>query len=530
MATMQGISSKRAEMSFGLNKMPVKKLPTKNIISKESVFAITDPIDPKRVSKEPTGYLNANSIVKAGFIFSVAVGFCYLTKATKIFSYFGWGEKNSKDLNGSEITKKNFRKNDLTVRRNLETKIQTNNPTMNHFLRTNRGKDRTVKFEEKKIEEFKNLPSKNGNINLRRSVLNPTFKGSYDTPGSARGVFVYGNYAYVADGVSLQIIEVTDPSNPTFKGSYDTPDIANEVFVSGNYAYVADWESGLQIIDIKDPSTPTFKGAYDVHHYPRLALDVAIFNNYAYLADGGPLRIIDVSDPSNPALKVECYSTSIAREVVISGNYAYLASFTSGLQIIDINDPLNPTFAGSCDIFGNAWGIDVSGNYAYLVGGVSGLQIIDVSNPSNSTLRGRYITPGEALGVTVFGNYAYVVDDDTSLQIIDIKDPSNPTFKASYEMPGARRIAISGNYAYVAAGESGLQIIALGPEMDSDLIVLAAWIMVGGCIVCSVICPLSLGFGLKIFDRYRNKILENESNTGVKKESEIKELENISDS
>ena len=57
MATMQGINNKRAELPFELNKILVKKLPTKNIISKVPVFAITNPIDPKRISKEPTGCL-----------------------------------------------------------------------------------------------------------------------------------------------------------------------------------------------------------------------------------------------------------------------------------------------------------------------------------------------------------------------------------------------------------------------------------------------------------------------------------------
>jgi hypothetical protein len=43
MATMQGINNKKAELPFELNKMSVKKLPIKNLISKELVFAITDP-------------------------------------------------------------------------------------------------------------------------------------------------------------------------------------------------------------------------------------------------------------------------------------------------------------------------------------------------------------------------------------------------------------------------------------------------------------------------------------------------------
>jgi hypothetical protein len=105
MAIMQGINSKKAELPFELNKTPVKKLPTKNIIFKIPVFTITDPMDSKRVSKEPTGYLKASSIVKAGLVFSATIGVYYLTKATKIISYFRWEVKNSKDASKGEITK-----------------------------------------------------------------------------------------------------------------------------------------------------------------------------------------------------------------------------------------------------------------------------------------------------------------------------------------------------------------------------------------------------------------------------------------
>ena len=71
----------------------------------------------------------------------------------------------------------------------------------------------------------------------------PTLAGSYDTPGTAFGVFVSGSYAYVADEESgLQIINVSNPASPTLAGSYDTPGYADGVSVSGSYAYVADRE------------------------------------------------------------------------------------------------------------------------------------------------------------------------------------------------------------------------------------------------------------------------------------------------
>jgi hypothetical protein len=414
----------------------------------------------------------------------------------------------------------------LSVRTNLET-AQVSNPSVNLIVQTYKDGDKTVAFEEIKVEEFKNLRKvEEENEGLRRtfsrrsisiqnpipdqnatvgelfkltiegsnvfsstsslsleaknistwltSYCNPVFEGSYDKLGSSSfRIAVSGNYTYVAMGLQgLQIIDISNPSNPTFKGSYDTPDYAREVAVSGNYAYVAD-NSALQIIDIADPSNPIFKGSYNT---PGRSEGVALSGNYAYVAAySAGLQIIDITDPSNPTLKGSYYDTPApAFEVALFGNYAYvtnyayLTSYDSNLEIIDINDPSNPTFKGSYNTPDWANGVAFSGNSAYAAAGDSGLQIIDISNTSNPIFKDSYDTPGYAYGVAVSSNYAYVAAG--RLHIIDISDPSNPTFKGSYDTPGmAQEVALSGNYAYVAdvgfrRDISSLQIIALNPD------------------------------------------------------------------
>jgi hypothetical protein len=58
--------------------------------------------------------------------------------------------------------------------------------------------------------------------------------GTYDTSGSAWGVYVSGKYAYVADYDSgLQIIDISTPSSPSLVGTYNTSNYAYGVYVSG---------------------------------------------------------------------------------------------------------------------------------------------------------------------------------------------------------------------------------------------------------------------------------------------------------
>jgi hypothetical protein len=72
-----------------------------------------------------------------------------------------------------------------------------------------------------------------------------------------------GDFAYVADYDSLQIVDIRDRAPPTELGGVDTPDVAAGVDVVGDLAYVADGRSGLQMVDVRDPAAPTTAGSFD---------------------------------------------------------------------------------------------------------------------------------------------------------------------------------------------------------------------------------------------------------------------------
>ena len=289
--------------------------------------------------------------------------------------------------------------------------------------------------------------------------LNVRFVGSYDTPGCARGVYVSGDYAYVADGeAGLRVIDVSDPQNPVEVGYYDTPGYAVDVYISGGYAYVAAGYAGLRVIDVNDPSNPVEVGHYDT---PGCTYDVYVSGGYAYVADeDSGLQVIDISDPQNP-VEVGYYNTpGWALGVYVSGGYAYVADDWAGLRVIDISDPSNPEEVGYYDTPDYAWDVYVSGDYAYVAAWYAGLRVIDVSDPTSPEEVGYYDTPGSALDVYVSGDYAYVADYDArSLRVTDMSDPENPVEVGYYDTPDyAYGVYVSGGYTYVASCWAGLQI------------------------------------------------------------------------
>ncbi|UCF06042.1 MAG: T9SS type A sorting domain-containing protein [bacterium] len=297
-----------------------------------------------------------------------------------------------------------------------------------------------------------------------------TYVGSYDTPGYALDVAVYGDYAYVADYTSgLQVIDISDPALPSLLGSYDTPESAQGLWIDGDLAYVCDDGSGLLIIDVSNPAMPSLVGTYDTSGR---AFGVEVAGGYAYVADGAAgLTVIDVSNPSVPSLAGSYDTPGFARTIDVEGNYAYIADRAGGgLQIIDISDPTLPTLAGSYDPGADTWGVEVSGNVAYLGATSVGLVAVDITDPSNPTLLGT-VSAGSARQLDVEGDYVYVAGYG-ALYVIDVSDPSNPVSVDSYTTPGiASDVAVAGEHAFVADGtDGGLQVIDICDAVSLPLV------------------------------------------------------------
>ncbi|MDP8241183.1 MAG: choice-of-anchor D domain-containing protein, partial [Candidatus Hatepunaea meridiana] len=296
------------------------------------------------------------------------------------------------------------------------------------------------------------------------------FKGVLnDTPGLARGVFVDGSYAYIADDeAGLRIIGIFDPEAPNDVGGFDTPGNALSVTSAENNVFIADGVGGLRIIDVSSPQEPEELVAIET---PGEAWDVAIVEDYAYIADGDSgLRVIDIYDLERP-VEVGSFDTpGFARAVTIVGNFAYIADDNRGLQILDISEPEHISETGSYDTRGWTWDVAVSGEYAYLADERYGLRIIDISDPENPEEVSNLDTDADAYSVTVDGDYVYVADGEGGVCVIHVGDPENPRLVDTFYTPScAWDVCISGNYAFVADGGHGLLILDAEDFVDVEL-------------------------------------------------------------
>jgi len=158
---------------------------------------------------------------------------------------------------------------------------------------------------------------------------------------NAWDIVVNGSTLYVADGkAGLVTVDVATPSKPRIVGraKYEGNSQSLTFDAKTNTAWVAAGSEGVIAVDVADPATPKVVGSYDS---PGSALQVAVANGHAFVADWNDVRVLDIKDRTKPRVVAsERIKTggSYPRVLGVSANknYAYVGEWT-GLYAYKFN-------------------------------------------------------------------------------------------------------------------------------------------------------------------------------------------------
>jgi hypothetical protein len=300
-------------------------------------------------------------------------------------------------------------------------------------------------------------------------------------------VKVIEDYAYVIGVGGLKILDIESPNNPKLIGQCNLPYDTKDLTMINNYLYLFTHDDYLQILDVSDKTNPLLIESF----YTKASLKSKLQDdNYLYFYGPDGLKIVDITD--KPKL-VSSYNSYVS-DLVIEGDYAYIADYYQDFLILDISDKNNPTLTGRYSSeFGNGVAVAIDGNYAYFHHSYRGLKIIDISDKTNPQLVTRFYTDewtgrrGSRLysDIYVQDNYVYVIDSNyvnssgrlitrgIKVDVIDKKNPKtveliNKDEEGPVEDP--YKDITKDNYAYEITSTGALVVLDISDKNNSKVV------------------------------------------------------------
>jgi hypothetical protein len=216
------------------------------------------------------------------------------------------------------------------------------------------------------------------------------------------------------------------------------------------------WSTADGEIRLDDQFAMTNLGSYNT---VGLAYEVVVEGDYAFVADGSNgLVVLNISNPSGPT-QIGHYNTAgVARALAVDGQRVYLADGTLGLRIFNVQIPNNPAPIATLGGLGTVNDVVFDGRMIYAASS-TGIHVIDASNTTLPTLVGSFSGILNGVGLDIEGDLLYVADNDY-VWIMDITDPTSLVMAGYYNPSGTPcNVTVDGNTAYVSDRTDGLLIL-----------------------------------------------------------------------
>jgi YVTN family beta-propeller protein len=303
----------------------------------------------------------------------------------------------------------------------------------------------------------------------------PTPLSFVSVPGFANSVAVSGNYAFIAAGAAgLQVVNVLDRSHPVVAASLPLLGNANDIVLLSNRAYVAAGSAGLHMIDISNPLAPVLLATLSTYGN---AMGVAVRGGTAYIANGTNLLVADVTTPGSLAVigsrplngKIQAVDVDVQRRLAV------VAAGTTGIHIVDVSDPTSPQRFATAST-GNARDVVIRGNFAFVADYVNSTTSVDLTFADRPIVASHIQDSdlgGLLLDITSAGNFTLGADVKfvNGIPITDISIPSNLQARAILNFPqrddNGMGIALDGPYVYLATEHNNVD--KFGASGDSRL-------------------------------------------------------------
>lgn len=279
-------------------------------------------------------------------------------------------------------------------------------------------------------------------------------------------------FAIVAVDTAGKIIAYSNEEKATtlpFKNlgkvSFDGHSLRLAHYHNTPYTYVAAREGGVAAITVPN-GTPTYITSY--RFPPHYAYDISIYSNWLYVAFfTGGLHILDITSPSDPdSVGSLGVATLLGAPVSVTAtaHRAYVGHSNKMMAIIDVTNKASPTVLDTVLLLDYPWDMVIYGNYLYIACGDAGLAVVDISTDKVEMGNIIYYTTADAAkALYLSGNKLFVAVSSRGLVVFDVSNPASPTvanrWPAEPGMNDARGVFVQGDWVYLADGIYGLRVL-----------------------------------------------------------------------
>ena len=192
------------------------------------------------------------------------------------------------------------------------------------------------------------------------------------------------------------------------------------------------------------------------------ARDVIVSGDHAFVACGiSGVQVLDISGEEEIEL-IGYYDIGIGSAVrlLLDGETLFVGNESGEIFILDVSEPANPSLITKIDnLTREITGMTVNDDILYVTAGGSGVFTYDISDIEEPDSLCQYNTDGYASNIQVKNDgYAYVAD--SGVLILDVSDPENIEYVENYRSyVRCRDLDVAGDYAYALFSERGLNVL-----------------------------------------------------------------------
>ena len=250
----------------------------------------------------------------------------------------------------------------------------------------------------------------------------------------------------------------------------------------------------MSILDVSDPENPELISTTNMYS---IAQDIVVQDDIAYIGGGGRIDIFDVSNPENPIhlsmipVIYWCVSLSVKNEML------YAACGQGGLYFVDVSNPQSPIIEAHYEEFWRSILIDVVWPAAYIQYFEGGLNIFNIEDINNITLVGQF--PSYTEYFIINEEQLYINAEQNFINIFDISNPLEPVQLSSLEGVG-RPLVVEENILY--SHGKGIDVFQISENFElSPLGMYDSWAIIEGFVVSDEIAfDITRWEGMQILD------------------------------